>query len=1062
MATTSAGSIEVELTGDSSELSDALDQATQSVNQTNASLRTLAKISAAAFAAIGTGVGLAFNELEKIRQAEGQLESAVMGAGAAFDINIDTLKKYAGELSRTTKFSKAQITSGMAMLESFGLTEKQLLALTPKVTQLATFMGNDLNQVANAMGKSFFTGAGALSEQNLALTDLQKASFGALDMGGKVAMLMEIIENNVRGANESMTQTAGVAFTKMTHATGGLLAEFAKLIEAPVIQFFTEGLTPAIHFVTDAFAGLSGPIKSAIVIISVAATAITGLTIAVVAFSTAAAVPAIAAFGAAIALVGPIIAVIVAKIAALVAIGLALKVAYEKNLFSIRNFVDSVAYGFKETGEAIKDAFDWFISEGVAKISSGIKDVRDWIDSVAQAISDWLMIDAPDWIIGKFGELSDFVSELTSNIAAWFSTLFDDIVSATARGVDLVVSYFDWIIEPINSIIADLADIWGQFVDYLASNETVQSIVAVFSENFEKIKTKIIEVFDAVVDAWETAKTKLSEGVTSVVDGVKSIFGEVEEQAKSAVGAVVDVGKAAGKTVVGVATEVAKETKTLVKEVGKEIGSLTGKLEFGEKKKKLPPKPPKPSAEPTLVALGGEAGSGGKAADAWEMTWEEQENQAGGVLNSFNESLEETQKNIEEGKKKIATQTSLIVGAAENFGATVVGSLGAGGEVIKAGMEGFATGGPIGALIGIIMTILMKLENVQKAFDLANEGFGKLLDAINPLLDVLVDINETINGFLEPIFVILEEVFTVLGNIIQKAMEPLNKLMAGLGGIIKGLLPVIMSLIEAFTPLIDAVLNLLSAIDFINPLLIPLAEVIGIFARVIADIVHAFRGAINTITKIVNDVVRFFGGKVSVPPPPPAIGTAATEEVASTYSEADLESIRKQEAAKTANLLAQQEITNQTAMAQLEKKLKDQMRAASSPSAILMKKQKEAAESVDTLSESSNKTADSVDKMAESAEEATSSLSNVPTGVKLAQQRFAATAGEMGSFGRGIAPGGINGIGSEITTNNYSIVVDSIETQDPVDLVAQLQREAQRQALISTGSSIIREPIPGT
>jgi hypothetical protein len=125
---------------------------------------------------------------------------------------------------------------------------------------------------------------------------------------------------------------------------------------------------------------------------------------------------------------------------------------------------------------------------------------------------------------------------------------------------------------------------------------------------------------------------------------------------------------------------------------------------------------------------------------------------------------------------------SEIGGMLAEAGMSVISKVGGKlGEFANAAVQGFQTGGPIGAIIGVLVELLTSLETIKESFDIANEGLGAMLKAISPLFKVFVRINESINKTLIPIFEKLTPLFDALGSVLELFMIPMtamNDLMA--------------------------------------------------------------------------------------------------------------------------------------------------------------------------------------------------------------------------------------------------------------------------------------------
>ena len=109
---------------------------------------------------------------------------------------------------------------------------------------------------------------------------------------------------------------------------------------------------------------------------------------------------------------------------------------------------------------------------------------------------------------------------------------------------------------------------------------------------------------------------------------------------------------------------------------------------------------------------------------------------------------------------------------AKGIGGSIANSTG--GQIIQAGIEGAAAGGPWGAILGVLMAILSKTETFQKVLEMVEpviEIFDSLLAPLAPAIQVITNLlNSMLMMFLKPLFPVIKDVSIVIvtiGKVIQ-------------------------------------------------------------------------------------------------------------------------------------------------------------------------------------------------------------------------------------------------------------------------------------------------------
>jgi len=119
------------------------------------------------------GLQWAFNELKgAVIDCMKKFDEAALAAvklETAMGNNADTLKKYAEERAKVTRFDDEATKNAMATLAMYGLTEQQILKLIPALQNMAQATGKDLGAAAELAGRSITTSTNALKRQGVEL-----------------------------------------------------------------------------------------------------------------------------------------------------------------------------------------------------------------------------------------------------------------------------------------------------------------------------------------------------------------------------------------------------------------------------------------------------------------------------------------------------------------------------------------------------------------------------------------------------------------------------------------------------------------------------------------------------------------------------------------------------------------------------------------------------------------------------------------------------------------------------------------------------------------------------
>jgi TP901 family phage tail tape measure protein len=224
---------------------------------------------------------------------------------------------------------------------------------------------------------------------------------------------------------------------------------------------------------------------------------------------------------------------------------------------------------------------------------------------------------------------------------------------------------------------------------------------------------------------------------------------------------------------------------------------------------------------------------------------EQMRSQFGLFAVSFGEVMAELQTQLNSNIKP------QIMAGAQQFAGGVISSMGEAGVVIQGAMEGFKSGGPIGAIIGAIIAVLLQLETIMEAINLVSEGFGMIFDAISPLFKGIVVVFEKINEVLEPILEQVGKIFDIIGGVLLKFAEPLLKIIGFIGEVLTPIFEVLGAVFEVFGEFMEIIADLGGMFSLVTPILKLLGEAVKFIAGIIKEIAKG-------ISEIGKGIARFF------------------------------------------------------------------------------------------------------------------------------------------------------------------------------------------------------------
>ena len=161
-------------------------------------------------------------------KAEARLEQLMMNVKGTTLENVDAMKKYAGELQGITTVGDEATIQGASQLATFQLQSDTIKTLLPSLQDLAvsqygvSVSGDQMQQMANLMGKVMTGNVGALTRYGVTLDDTQKKILANGNESERAAMLVEVLGQNFGGLSEAMANTPEGKIIQVKNAWGDM------------------------------------------------------------------------------------------------------------------------------------------------------------------------------------------------------------------------------------------------------------------------------------------------------------------------------------------------------------------------------------------------------------------------------------------------------------------------------------------------------------------------------------------------------------------------------------------------------------------------------------------------------------------------------------------------------------------------------------------------------------------------------------------------------------------------------------------------------------------------
>jgi hypothetical protein len=217
----------------------------------DASKQFAAGFAVAGAAAVAFGVS-SVNAANESEIAQKRLETLLLNVKGATLEQADALRELSVEQMKKTTLDDDAIIAGQSQLATFQLQASTIATLTPAMTDLGVAVNgvsvsqDQMQQVANLMGKAMEGNVGALTRYGVSMTDAEQETIKMGTEQQKAAVMVAVLQKNFGGLAEGMKKTTSgqieatrVAFGNLQEKIGGalqpaingLMGAFQKLID---------------------------------------------------------------------------------------------------------------------------------------------------------------------------------------------------------------------------------------------------------------------------------------------------------------------------------------------------------------------------------------------------------------------------------------------------------------------------------------------------------------------------------------------------------------------------------------------------------------------------------------------------------------------------------------------------------------------------------------------------------------------------------------------------------------------------------------------------------------
>lgn len=206
-------------------------------------------------------------------EATTKLQAVLMNTPGMTQAGIDSIKNYAGELTKTGVVSKTVAINGAQQLGTYQLQSNTIKTLLPGMEDLiaqtkgVNATSEDAVSIGNLIGKVMTGNTGALSKQGIIFNQAQEKILKYGNEEQKAATLAEVLKQNVGGVNKALSETDAGKIKQEQMAIAGIKVTVGNLVNdvkgklAVAISGVLPKIADGIKTAVDGFLSLSDSIS---------------------------------------------------------------------------------------------------------------------------------------------------------------------------------------------------------------------------------------------------------------------------------------------------------------------------------------------------------------------------------------------------------------------------------------------------------------------------------------------------------------------------------------------------------------------------------------------------------------------------------------------------------------------------------------------------------------------------------------------------------------------------------------------------------------------------------
>lgn len=219
---------------------------------------------ATAYVSVREAVSFAKDSLELYNQqakAEARLNELMMNVQGTTEESVNSVKKYAAELQNLTTIGDEVTIQGASQLATFKLQGDTIKTLLPSLQNLAvsqygvSVSGDQMQQMANLVGKVMTGNVGALTRYGVTLDDTQKKLLKNGTESQKAAVLVDVLKQNFGDLAQTMAQTDEGKVIQLKNAWGDVKEEIGGAlmpVVSEVVSYLSNHIPQIRDFITNA------------------------------------------------------------------------------------------------------------------------------------------------------------------------------------------------------------------------------------------------------------------------------------------------------------------------------------------------------------------------------------------------------------------------------------------------------------------------------------------------------------------------------------------------------------------------------------------------------------------------------------------------------------------------------------------------------------------------------------------------------------------------------------------------------------------------------------------